>query len=169
LIGAHVSSALRLRFYHSQAGKCDENLRSNAERHLAKASGLSMRSLLGALIAIWLCATIATTVTDPRTRADGEPMAKIAAPAAKGVAVLRTSKALLTHVRRNRCHARLKKKGNINAGANDVGHCAHERMRACAHTHHIQPVRARTRTLYDGSLTHLRDRCQVFRRKCCRE
>jgi hypothetical protein len=103
-----------------------------------------MRSLLRALIAIWLCVTIATTAAGSRTSADGLPKAKIAAPAATGVAVRRTSKALLTHVRRQRCHARLEINGNINAGANDVRHCAHERMRACAHTHHIQPICERT-------------------------
>jgi hypothetical protein len=96
-----------------------------------------MRSLLVALIAIWLCVTIATIVTGPRTSAGGVPKAKTAAPAAKGVAVRWTSKALLTHVRRQRCHARLKKNGNINAGANNVGQCPHERVWACAHTHHI--------------------------------
>ena len=100
-----------------------------------------MRSLLRALIAIWLCVTIATTAAGSRTSADGLPKAKIAAPAATGVAVRRTSKALLTHVRRQSCHARLKTNGNINAGVNDVGH---ERMRACAHTHHNQTICART-------------------------
>jgi hypothetical protein len=119
--------------YHFQAGKCDGNLRSNAERH-AKASGVTMRSLLRALIAIWLCVPIATIATGPRTSADRVPKAKTGAPAAKGVAVRRTSKALLTHVRRQSRHG--SKNGNINAGANDAGHCAHERMRACAHTHY---------------------------------
>ena len=155
-----------MRSYHFQAGTFDENLRSNAEHH-AKASGLSMRSLLGALIAIWLCVTMATIAAGPRTSADGVPKAKTAAPAAKGVAVRRTSKALLMHVRRQSCHARLKTNGNINAGANDLRHCAHERMRP--HRHHIQPICARTRALYDGSHTHVRDGRQVFRRKCRRE
>ena len=103
-----------------------------------------MWSLLVALIVIWLCVTIATIVMGPRTSAGGVPKAKTAAPAAKGVAVRRTSKALLTHVRRQRCHARLETNCDTNAGANDVRHCAHERMRACAHTHHIQPICART-------------------------
>ncbi len=60
------------------------------------------------------------------------------------------------------------KKGNINAGANDAGHCAHERMRACAHTHHIYLFVHAPSTLYYGSLTHLHGR-QVVRRKCRRE
>ena len=40
---------------------------------------------------------------------------------------------------RRRLSSRMCDATDANAGANDVGHCARERLRACAHSHHIQP------------------------------